>query len=254
MDDCDVADIELNPGTKDPLVLYLQVENRSTNIWKVGGGDNQRSRVRNKYTPVHPKMVPYLRDIHFDGVARLTGIHIDWSLATALVERWRPETHTFHLPTGECTITLQDLSILLGMRVDGCAITGSTEFKGGCTKIVQDMFGKAPSKQSGDLNGGRLKLSWLSKTFPKLPDDADRDEVIRHTHAFMLQMISGVLFIDHQGSQLHCMFIPLIRNLERSSKLSWGSGVLAFLYRELCKACKIGVEEIVGCVLLVVFC
>ncbi|KAK1354010.1 hypothetical protein POM88_047266 [Heracleum sosnowskyi] len=250
MDDFDVADLELNPGPKDPSVLHLQEEHRSTNIWKAGGGDNMRSRVRTKFTSVHSRMVPYLRDMHFDGVARLTSIHIDWSLVTALVERWRPETHTFHLPTGECTITLQDVSILLGLRVDGRAITGSTEFKGGWTKIVQEMFGKAPSEESKDLNGGRLKLSWLSKTFLMLPDDADEDEVIRHTHAFMLQLIGGVLFTDHQGSQIHCMFIPLIQNLERCSKLSWGSGVLAFLYRELCKACKIGVEEIAGCVLL----
>lgn len=66
----------------------------------------------------------------------------------------------------------------------------------------------------------------------------------------MLHLIDGVLFTDHQGSQLHCMFIPLIQNFERSSELAWGNGVLAFLFRELCKACKIGIEEIAGCVLL----
>ncbi|XP_074342714.1 serine/threonine-protein phosphatase 7 long form homolog [Apium graveolens] len=195
-------------------------------------------------------MVPHLIDMHFDGVARLSGIHIDWSLVTALVERWRPETHTFHFPVGECTITLQDVSILLGLRVDGNIMTGSTEFKGGWAKIIHDMFGEAPKENSNDLVGGRLKLSWLSKKFDALADDADNDEVIRHTYAFMLQLIGGVLFTDHQGSQVHCMFIPVIQNLERSSKLSWGSAVLAFLYRELFKACKIGVEEIAGCVLL----
>src|SRR5204862_296309 len=36
----------------------------------------------------------------------------DRSLLTALVDRWRPETHTFHLPFGEMTVTLQDVAML----------------------------------------------------------------------------------------------------------------------------------------------
>ncbi|KAG8488602.1 hypothetical protein CXB51_016518 [Gossypium anomalum] len=37
----------------------------------------------------------------------------------------RPETHTFHLPCGECTITLEDVHLQLGLPVDGDAVTGS---------------------------------------------------------------------------------------------------------------------------------
>ncbi|KAH0689322.1 hypothetical protein KY289_016680 [Solanum tuberosum] len=33
----------------------------------------------------------------------------DHALVTTMVERWRPETHCFHLPFGEVTITLQDV-------------------------------------------------------------------------------------------------------------------------------------------------
>ena len=43
----------------------------------------------------------------------------DRALVTTMVERWRPETHCFHLPFGEVTITLQDVQVLFGLRIDG---------------------------------------------------------------------------------------------------------------------------------------
>ena len=47
---------------------------------------------------------------------------LDRSLLTALVDRWRPETHTFHLPCGEMAPTLQDVAYLLGLPLDGDAV------------------------------------------------------------------------------------------------------------------------------------
>ena len=46
----------------------------------------------------------------------------DRSLLTCLVDRWRPETHTFHFPWGEMAPTLQDVSYLLGLPLAGAAI------------------------------------------------------------------------------------------------------------------------------------
>lgn len=43
------------------------------------------------------------------------------------------------------------------------------------------------------------------------------------------------------------MYIPLIKDLDRCAKLSRGSAVLAFLFRELCKSCRKDKEN-VGCV------
>ena len=47
---------------------------------------------------------------------------LDRSLLTALVDRWRPETHTFHLPCGEMAPTLQDVAMLLGLPINGVAV------------------------------------------------------------------------------------------------------------------------------------
>ena len=47
---------------------------------------------------------------------------VDRSLLTALLDRWRPETHMFHLPCGEMAPTLQDVSFLLGLPLVGEAV------------------------------------------------------------------------------------------------------------------------------------
>ena len=46
-------------------------------------------------------------------------LQCDTSLLTCLVDRWRPETHTFHFRWGEMAPTLQDVSYLLGLPLAG---------------------------------------------------------------------------------------------------------------------------------------
>ena len=49
-------------------------------------------------------------------------VKLDRSLLSALVDRWRPETHTFHLPCGEMAPTLQDVAMMLGLPITGDAV------------------------------------------------------------------------------------------------------------------------------------
>lgn len=247
----------MDPRPRDPSVLHLQTVHRSSVVWDAGGGDSLRSRRRNpnsvRLPPLHPRMVPLLTDLRFDGVSRLTSIQIDWSLITALIERWRPETHTFHLPIGECMISLQDVSIRLGLRIDGPAVIGVTAVDGGWGNMIEHVFGANPISAipvASGLVGGRLKFSWLNSVFRSLPNDASDVQLRQYTQSYLLQLIGGVLFTDHSGGQIHCMYIPLIQDLDRCGTLSWGSAVLAYLYRELCKSCQKDREETAGCILL----
>ncbi|KAL4373093.1 hypothetical protein AHAS_Ahas05G0047300 [Arachis hypogaea] len=42
----------------------------------------------------------------------------DISLISEFIERWRLETHMFHLPWGEVSIMLQDITYHIGMCTD----------------------------------------------------------------------------------------------------------------------------------------
>ncbi len=67
-----------------------------------------------------------------DGVEseRSSRFSYDFSLLAALVDRWRPETHTFHLTVGEMAPTLQDVALLLGLPLRGAAL-GPTDVDAG---------------------------------------------------------------------------------------------------------------------------
>jgi hypothetical protein len=71
--------------------------------------------------------------------------YFDRSLIAALVDRWRPETHTFHLPCGEMTPTLQDVSYLLGLPCAGAAV-GVIDMQADWMNDMHQRFGPVERK------------------------------------------------------------------------------------------------------------
>jgi hypothetical protein len=62
---------------------------------------------------------------------------------TALVDRWHPETHTFHLPCGKTTVMLQNVAMILGLPIDGSPVSG-TVTPGGWRDFVGAAIGLQP--------------------------------------------------------------------------------------------------------------
>ena len=165
-------------GPVDRSILYNQEVHRSSLIYE--GNDPSELHCRRRETSFYRNsvldahIIPYLQQFGFYGVARLGVISLDWHLITAFIERWRLETYTFHVPQGECTIILQDdVSIILGLPIDGVAVSGSTWLD--WREVCDTLLGVVPGYK--DISGQRLRLTWLTEHFPSLPPDVDVESV-----------------------------------------------------------------------------
>ncbi|RYR01610.1 hypothetical protein Ahy_B06g080490 [Arachis hypogaea] len=154
-------------------------------------------------------------------LARLneTWFRLDEPLVSAFVERWRPETHTFHMSFGECTITLQDVAYQLGLSIDGQYVSGClTNFaryiEGGRPAWIwfEELLGVLPPTSC--INKFTLKSTWFQETFSELPQGADDETVRRHVRAYIMMLLSTQLFGDKSGTRLHIRGLPYVAKLE----------------------------------------
>ncbi|XP_057521625.1 serine/threonine-protein phosphatase 7 long form homolog [Amaranthus tricolor] len=146
------------------------------------------------------------------------GLELDGALIISLVERWRPETHTFHLTPA----------------------------------LVYELLGVRPENPEDPIEPkiitrSLLKLIWLKEHFSVLEDDADDVTVERHARAYILYLFGCILFPDKSGDSVQLIYLPLLGDLERVDEYSWGSATFAYLYHNLCQASRKGAKVIGGC-------
>ncbi|MFQ6653057.1 hypothetical protein Gotur_024644, partial [Gossypium turneri] len=64
--------------------------------------------------------------------------------------------------------------------------------------------------------------------------------------AYIMHILGGVLMPDANNNKVHLMYLPLLADLSSVRSYSWGSAVLAVLYRELCRTTNPDVVDMGG--------
>jgi hypothetical protein len=92
----------------------------------------------------------------------------NFSLLSALLDHWRPETHTFHFTVGEMTMTLQDMSLLMDLPREGEPLGAAdisaewrTEFLARFTNVPRNDRALAPYQEFANAHGPNL--TWLQQ-------------------------------------------------------------------------------------------
>ncbi|KAL4372911.1 hypothetical protein AHAS_Ahas05G0029100 [Arachis hypogaea] len=157
----------------------------------------------------NPIVENHLRATGFYHVSRIGVIRGFHPMLAALVERWRPETHSFVLPIGEVTVTLEDVAHIFGLPIDGEPVSGWTDSS---SEFVQNqgiaIFGREPSVSHNAKS--YIKLAWVRRIRDAEPLNTE-ESIRRYIHTY-----------------------------------SWGSACLAHLYRALCRASRYDTKEMDG--------
>ena len=189
------------------------------------------------------------------GLFKVPNMEVDDALITALVERWRPVTHMFHLPLGEMGITLQDINVMLGILVDGLPVTGRTDQQ--WNAVCQDLLDHEPllvipNMNKSTLAGARIKYKWLDAQFAAPPATNTDDKVVQqHARYHLLVWMGAPLFMDKSADRVSLLPLQFFNPISNARRYSWSSAALAWLYRQFCSASKKDVMQIGGTLLLV---
>ncbi|KAG2256123.1 hypothetical protein Bca4012_093192 [Brassica carinata] len=138
------------------------------------------------------------------------------SLILSLSQKWSPKTKTFVFPWGEATITLEDVTLLLGFSVLGSSVYTPLESSDTKESVLRlEKRRKERVKQ----------VSWISSF---------EDDQMEH-EAFLAFWLSNFVFPETQGCSISKHVFSVAVRLARGERIALAPAVLACLYRDLGK-------------------
>lgn len=177
------------------------------------------------------RMTMHLEKIGLGGFAWLPHFEADRSPIAALVDRWRPETNTFHFCSGEAMFTMEDVYYIYGLPILGRPL--ATEENKDYRCICSRLLGKVP--EAHYLGGNSVLVTWLRTSFMVLPKSPSEDVQDQHLRAFILHLLGVKLAANTTFGKVLLSYLSLLDDFDT---IAWNPACLAHLYRTLYKASR----------------
>lgn len=161
---------------------------------------------------------------------------IDKGLISAFVERWHRDTNSFHLPIGEMTITLDDVSSLLHIPITGAFFSVNIFNKDDAAELLGELLGVSLAAAYAEFNLTRtttVRYSWLLDVYHQRCADQHWQMAAR---AFLLFLVGCTLFSDKSAFAVSVAYLECFRDLNSCGGYAWGAAALAYLYDNLREA------------------
>ena len=101
-------------------------------------------------------------------------------------------------------ITLQDVAIILGLRIDGPAVTGTCVLN--VAELCGELLGVTPPADA--LRGIAISIRWLCQQLSTPAPDVDEVDLERSARGFVLALMGSFLFADKKGVYFSSVLSP----------------------------------------------
>jgi len=185
---------------------------------------------------------------------------IDHVLCSAFVEKWQEETSCFHLPFGEVTVTLDDVSCLLHLHNNCMILSDRSTTRAEAIEMMIEHLGADPRdtlKEVTDKKGGHARFSYLRIIFKErlleqLQAYNEYDMVFMRQlqeqalRIYFLYLLRITLFTSKSVHYVDVSYLKYFRDLELAAGYAWGAAALSHLYMELSDASHYNTNHLSG--------
>jgi len=172
--------------------------------------------------------------------------YADKGLISAFVERWHQEINSFHLPVGEMTVTLDDVSMLFHLPIIGQFCPNVPIDNVGAMAPLIELLGVDRAKAIAELRqcrGPHVRLSWLRDLYE---DYCETEQCEYTARAYLLHLIGCTIFTDKSSTYISVLYLLLFRDLATYGRYAWGVAALVHMYKQLGDACFAYTKQLVG--------
>ncbi|KAH1222017.1 Protein MAIN-LIKE 1 [Glycine max] len=237
-------------GPRDPSVLTSFAEHVAHAVWSGQERPDLKLVSHGRKLTLIGRPVPEI-----EGLVAATGLSplIDCSVITgdpglisAFVERWHSETSTFHLPVGELTITLDDVSSILHLPITGALHSFhalSTEEARFLLTELLEVSAEEARAETALTRGAYVRLGWVRDIYETR---CQARRWIVAARAYLLHLVGCTLFANKSATYVHVVHLDAFRDLAHSGGYACGVAALVHMYDQLDEACRTTTRQLAG--------
>ncbi|XP_028220395.1 protein MAINTENANCE OF MERISTEMS-like [Glycine soja] len=157
----------------------------------------------------------------------------DRGLLSAFVEWWQRETSSFHLPVGELTITLDDVSSLLHLPVIGELHAFEPLHVDDAVQMLLDLLMVSPESardETAKCRGPYVRLQWVRDIYERRCQAGHWTVAAR---TYLLHLLGCTLFANKSATNVHVVYLEAFRDLSMTERYAWGVATLVHMYDQL---------------------